>query len=328
MNSPLFNPFESLAFQENHCFLTGKELNPAEKHTVSAFPTWLIDRYKLDKPVTMLEGNRMKYNEMLLPASFEVAQSVEKLDQVIRYAFESGYDEVIRLSPLTLFQWMARVFYGVLYQDFIFSIEKYKNSKEKFRPSPLLQQKIRNLLFMLHSLIRPVRFEGFTPWTIKCYRVTISKDILNYKDETHHLNFCFGMNGFGIVACLQDNGEVGGYLQEMLEKIGTSTLHPVQFEELYGWFLYASYLLREMGDYKITSDLPTLVFEQPEDPLPGQPKFRRWDDETFAKVLTNLWKPWGIPMHEIYTLPNSPRSYLINEVTYQFIPFEKINLPY
>ncbi|MBX2932543.1 MAG: hypothetical protein KF781_11420 [Chitinophagaceae bacterium] len=323
----LYNPFDTLLFQQNICFLTGKKLE--QEQYVSAFPTWLMERYNLQEAtIMMLNGNRVKYKNMLLPASDEVVKAIEQLDETTQKAFEQGYDAVKALPEITLFHWMARVLYGVLYQDFTYAIQEQIQRGVIFNVSDLLKRKLKNLLFMLQSLVTPIKFIHFSPYTIQCYRVKISKDILNYKDETHHFNFCLGMNGFAIAACLQDNGAVGKYLQEVLEKIGHVELHPAQFEELYGRFIYANYLLRDMPDYSINQEGETFEFSLPADVDNQQPIFRQWEDKTFAQVLANAWKPWGITLEEIYSYPNSPISYLIDEYTNEFITSDKVNLPF
>lgn len=331
MQRPLFNPFQPLNFQPDICFLTGQAFTENQsRYSVPVFPEWLLRRYEMgEKKIEMLGGNRMKYQDMLLPASEEVVLAIDQLDAVTQEAFEQGYEAVKALPELTLFQWMARVMYGVLYQDFTHAILQHEAQGRTLRISPLMQQKLRNLLFMLQSLVRPVQFAGFTPWSIKVCRVNVSRDILNYKDETHKLNFCLGMNGFGVAACLQDNGEVARFYQDILEKIGDVNLHPAQFEELYGRFMYANYLLREIPDYLLHEKEGAVVFELPD--ASGQedrPLYAPWDDKIFAQVLANMWEPWGLPIGQIYQFPNSPVSLLINEHTHQLIAPEAINLDY
>lgn len=324
-----FNPFDSLIFQPDICFLTGAFLTEDTRCMIHAFPTWLMQRYHLeDANMMMLDGDRMFYKDMLLPASKEVAEAISKLDKITQKAFEEGYDSVVQLPELILFQWMARVMYGVLYQDFSYAISQQERRRKEFKVSPLLRKKYKNLRLMLQSLVRPVNFENFSPWSIKCSRVNISKDILNYKDETRKLNFCLGMNGFAIAACLQDNGEVATFHQDVFEKMRDATLHPVQFEELYARFLYANYLLYEIPDYIITAKGEALNFQMPENPYKGAPHFKEWEDKMFAQVLTNAWAPWGIPSKEIYMFPNSPISYLIDEFTNEFIIPDTIKLQY
>src|SRR5690554_50532 len=330
MKQAPYNPFEFFTFKNDICFLTGKQLEQGHTSFVPVIPSWLIERYQLENAlIVMLGGHRMKYKDMMLPVSIEAKTAIEELDAITREAFEIGYEAVVKLPEITIFQWMTKVLYGVLYQEIAYDIEDHQAKNKVFSMSAIMSQKLKNLHLMLQSLIRPVRFEGFTPWSMKINPVKISKDILNYKDETRKLNFCLNMNGFGIVACLQDNGEVAKFYEEDLEVIGAETLHPVQFEELYGRFIYANYLLRELPDYDFSEDDDgTIVFHLPQVESENLPKMAEWSDDTYAQVLANLWQPWGISQQMVYVFPNSPISYLINEVNHQFIKPEFIKLDY
>ncbi len=330
MTQPLFNPFEKIIFDQNICFLTGQPLEEGSDHFIEVFPQWLLDRYQLDNATIMLlDLIRVKYKDMKLPASPEVIEAVKKLDEVTQLAFETGFEAVRALPQLTIFQWMARVLYGVLYQDFDYARNQYILMNKPFQISAHMQKKLRNLLFMLQSLVRPIAFEGFTPWSMVMYRVHLSKDVLNYKDETKDLNFCLNMNGFGIICSMQDNGEVKKYQQEILDKIGGATLHPAQFEELYGRFLYTNFLLKAMPDYIIKQDGDTITFKLPEIPEEvAANKFNEWKDDIFAQVLTNMWQPWGIPLDKVHHYPYPPISFLIDDATYELVDFDRVPLPY
>lgn len=326
---PLFDPFQPINFQPDVCFLTGHSFaDNQSRYSVPVFPQWLLKRYGMEeKKMEMLGGNYMLYRDLLLPASEQAVQAIDELDRVTQAAFEEGYEAVKALPERTLFHWMARVLYGVLYHDFTHAIREHEQFRQTLRVSPLMHQKLKNLLFMLQSLVRPMRFEGFTPWSIKICRVHVSKDVLNYKDETKKLNFCLGMNGFGIAACLQDNGEVAKYHEDILEKIGDKVLHPAQFEELYGRFMYTNYLLRESQDYLIREEGDTVIFQLPEG-NERKPLFASWDDHIFSQVLANMWEPWGLPVDQIYKFPNSPVSLLIHEQTQELIPKESVLLDF
>ncbi|MCA0334108.1 MAG: hypothetical protein LCH44_09185 [Bacteroidetes bacterium] len=327
MNTDLFNPFDTFSFNDDTCFLSGKKLNKDDVNWVSTFPDWLLDRYQLrENYILMLGGNRLQYKELRMPACSEVAQAIVNLDEITQRAFENGYDEMMKLSDLTLFQLMARIFYGVMYEDYKQAFIEYEEKGQKFQVAPTLIQKFKNLHLMLQSLIRKVEFIDFIPWTIKRYPIDISKDIFNYKDEIQHLNFCLSLNYFGIAACLQDNGEVGIHEADILQKIENKTLHPAQFEELYGRFLYTNYLLRDIPDYLIREESNTITLRLPENAFGSLPKYAPWKDEIFAQVLTNMWNPWGIPLEMVHRYPNSPISYLISERTGEFIPHEQITL--
>ena len=293
---------------------------------IPVFPEWIMKRYALhEKTMTMLAENVVKYADLKVPCAPDVMEKISLLENEIQIAFEAGYDEIIKIPELHLFQWMAKMMYGVLYNDIVHGIKQHIHKDKSFTLSPLLTKKFANLHLMLQSIITPMSFKKFTPWSINVVRVNYSQDIFNYKDETKNVNFSLGMNGFGIVACLQDNGENIKHHKDLLGKIGSKTLHPIQFEELWSRFLYSNYLLNTSTDYRY--DTSGEVVEVEVVALPEEnklPLFGKWDDKTFSQVLANYWKPWGLTTNDIYSFPNSPISYLVDEYTNEFIEPETI----
>ena len=326
MIQELYKPFENFEFADEKCFLTGKEIDFSEEQ-ISVFPEWIMDRYDLrDKTIVMLAENAVKYNDLKLPCSKNIiTERIDPLETEIESAFISGYEAVKKLSPKILFQWMGKLVYGVLYNDIVFGIKQQSAKGKQFTLSPLLTKKISILHGMLQSLIIPMEFEQ-NPWSIEIVKLNYSKDIFNYKDETKNLNFSLGMNGFGIIACLQDNGENSRFHQGLIQQIGETPLHPIQFEELWSRFLYSNYLLVNPVDYHFYSSEDKIIVKP--EPKANQPKpfFNKWDDKMFAQVLANYWKPWGLTMKDIITFPNPPISYLIDDYSNQFILPETIEL--
>ena len=327
MASSLYDPFKDFSFPENECFLSGQTVGNDDR--ISAFPEWIMKRYSLhDKNLTMLAENVVKYSSIRMPCAPSVIEKMNSLEEEIQKAFESGYDAVKELPEIKLFQWMAKLIYGVLYNDIVHGISHLRGKDKTFTLSPLLTKKFSNLHLMLQSMIRPMEFKNFVPWSISVMELNYSKDVFNYKDETKNINFSLGMNGFGIVACLQDNGENKKHHQDLLQKIGTTKLHAIQFEELCARFLYSNYLLNTSTDYSFDTSGDVVIVESL--PLPADndaPLFGKWEDKTFSQVLANYWAPWGFTSQDIYSFPDSPVSYLIDDYTNAFIEPETITLP-
>lgn len=332
MSFSLFNPFETLHFEETTCFLTGDDL-PSAGYTISVFPDWILDRFSLrDKRFKMLDQvTAIHYDQLSLPCSETVKRSFDALDNEIRNAFKVGYSEVKKLPEERLFLWMGKFVYGVLYNDLVLETSRSKkraNSKE-FKLSPSLKQRFSKFHLMLQSLMVPMDFKVGKPWSIEIVRLKYSKDIFNYKDEPTNLNFSLGMQGFGIIACLQDNGIVAKQEKKILEKIGDKTLHPIQFEELSARFLYSNYLLKNRGktNIEVLEDKVVIESFQPDENM-GDSLFSKWDEDMFAQVLAGYWEPWGFTKKDIINLPDSPVSFLENDFTLEFIAPESVQLPY
>lgn len=330
MTIQLYNPFLDLKLSANECFLTGKKTTSAEEQ-VYVFPEWIMDRYSLrDKTFAMLgDGNVTKYSALRLPCSkYVIEETLNPFEEKIKNAFSAGYEEVKKLPEELLFQWMAKLVYGILYNDLSIAIKEQNRRGEKLSLSLYLKNRFKNLHLMLQSLIIPIEYKGFKPWSIEVVRIKYSKDVFNYKDEINKLNFSLGMNGFGIVCCLQDNGENGKFHQELTAKLLDKTLHPVQFEELCGRFIYSNYLIKgypeynvQFGDNKVY--IEPIVVQQDQKTL-----FDPWEDEMFGQVLANYWKPWGIAMSDIVVFPNAPISFLLNDYNDELIQPESISLPF
>jgi hypothetical protein len=325
----LYDPFEAMDFPAERCFLSGAKTDAAGRQ-VSVFPEWLLDRYSLqEEQLGMLGGNRVKYGDLKLSCSPLVFAACEELENMISAAFTAGYEAVREIPERSLFQWIAKLVYGVLYHDLAYAMERHAIREKEFKLSTVMTRKIRNLHLLLQSLVTPMEFHDFIPWSMQVVKVNYSKDIFNYKDETHNLNFSLGMNGFGIVACLQDMGENNIFQQDITSKIGTGALHPIQFEELCGRFIYSNYLLNRMAEWDIETLTDKIILKAKPFPETAQkPLFRKWDDDMYAQVLSNYWKPWGLTMKDIVTFPNSPVSYLLNELTNELIDPKSIKQPY
>jgi hypothetical protein len=331
MATRLYNPFQKFDFSPQICFLTGHNLQSEEEEQIFVFPEWIMDRYSLrDKTFKMLEGGNVKYNDMKIPCLKSVSeQAIKALDKEIEEAFTAGYEAVKKVPEERLFLWMAKLLYGVLYHDISIEQRKATANGKEFGLSLFLQERIGKLHSILQSLVCPMEFKGTKFWSIEVFKIKISKDVFNYKDETTNLNFSLGMNDFGIVACLQDNGAVGINQQELTDKFSSKTLHPIQFEEFCARFIYANYLLNSYAEYSLQSDEEKVIIESaPLTSKPNKSLFDRWDEDMFAQVLAVYWKPWGITKDEIITLGNSPISYLEKTDTYAIVEPDSITLQY
>jgi len=324
----LYNPFETYDFNPETCFLTGEKLT-GEEEQITVFPKWILDRYELnEKKFTLMDQiTSYKYADLKIPCSENVAATVlSSLEDEIKNAFEAGFDDVKKLSEKRLFQWMAKIVYGVLYHDLLAERKRAARRNIEFRLSPFLIKRFSLLHLMLQSLVAPVTFSERKPWSICIFKSKISKDVFNYKDEPTNLNFSLSMKDFGIVACLQDNGAVAEFQTDIVEKFSNKTLHPIQLEEIFSRFIYSNYLLKCFPEYKIeeTSDQAFINAL----PYKNHDLFKPWDDDLFAQVLADYWKPWGLTKKEIYDFPNSPLSFLIDESTNEIIDPESVKMPF
>ncbi len=323
MSYSLYDPFKNLDFNYNICFLTGNEIEK-ENNRIPVFPEWLMKRYSLHETTfMMLAENKVNYESLILPVSKMAMEAINSLEKEIEEAFTKGYEAVKKLDELIIFQWLALRVYGILYNDIAHAQTENIDKGLDYKVSPYLTKRIKNLHAMLQSIIIPMEFTT-DMWSIAVEKVKYSKDIFNYKDETKNLSATLAMNNFGILACLQDNGDNYKTHEALLKSVEGVKLHPIQFEELWCRFLYTNYLLRNSTDYIFKSENDKIVVSS----LSNEYHFEEWDDKMFSQVLTNYWKPWGIQAQDIYQYPGTTTTYLIDEVSNKVVDPESIALPW
>jgi hypothetical protein len=324
MSQMLFNPFQDLIFDEHFCFLSGVLTN--EKMTV--FPEWLMAHFKFgDERVEMMDkAKSYHYEDLKLPCSPEVKKAFDDLDLKIQEAYKKGYEGMAALDEELLFQWTGRMVYGLLYYEMVYERDVLLRKGEEFQLSPVLRRRFSEFHLMLQSIIEPITFVGKKPWTIVVFPLKYSADIFSYRDDAINLMFSFGVNGFGFIACLQDNGVIGENQKEVLDKIEGHVLHPVQFEELYARFHYTDYIMQFSPEYKIENLDDRITIEVDEAGKP--PHFGHWDEDVYAQLLSNYWQVYGIEKDHILP-PQRPRlSFLENPYTKDFVDPESISLPF
>lgn len=313
MQAGIYNPFEDFLFDNSTCFLSGQPLQTAGEQ-IQVFPGWLMHKFGIeDKPFKLLDESLRTYAQLRLPCSSPVAARVAELDALIEQAFEKGYDAVAELDKITLFQWVARMVYGVVFHEIQAGIRQQELSGEAMNFSQVLVHKFRNLHLMLQSLVVPIRFDGAQPFTAVVMPVDNPADTFTYRDEINTLVYSLRMNDFGLIVCLQDNGANGVYHEEVLAPLPAQSLHPIQFEELCARFFYSAYLFNRLPTYTVLqADGQTYVEPMPLMDMSMRPVFDRWQVKTYGQVLENFWKPWGFTLFEIIKDPENPMSFLFD----------------
>ncbi|MGV3763234.1 hypothetical protein [Parapedobacter sp.] len=308
----LYNPFKDFRFDNDTCFLSGQPLISTEDR-IQVFPEWLMRKFGIEeKPFKLLDGSLSTYKQLRLPCAVDVAARFSELDKCIENAFENGHDAVKGLDHTTLFQWVARIVYGVVFNEVQAGIRQQALSGEAMNFSQVLVHKFKNLHLMLQSLIEPIQFEGM-PFTMVVVEVDNPADTFNYRDEINTLVYSLRMNDFGLIVCLQDNGANGAYHEAFVKPLKAQRLHPIQFEELCARFFYSAYLFNRLPTYAVMPTAERIFVEpMPLMDMSMKPIFDQWQVKTYGQVLENFWKPWGYTLFEIIKDPENPMSFLLD----------------
>jgi len=254
------------------------------------------------------------YKDIKIPCAATVNDEyLEPLENKIAGAFELGYDAVKELDDQLLFQWAAKMLYGLIFNEVQSGIRLQHAKGEEFNISQSIIHKFDNLHLMLQSLNLPVVFEDFKPYSIFLFKVDNNPLEFGYRDEINTLTFSLRIRDFGLVMCLQDNGANYSYHREMYDKIKDEVLHPIQFEEFCGRVFYSAYLFNRLPEYNVLEANDEIYIEAM--PLRGtssKPLFDTWLNKIYGQVLESFWKNWGFLLLEIIKNPEQPMSFLFN----------------
>ncbi|MFD1769353.1 hypothetical protein [Sphingobacterium suaedae] len=313
MTAKLYNPFQDFKFDNKTCFLSGSPLQSLDEQ-MQVFPLWMMRSFDLEeKPFKMLDENMVTYKSLKLPCSPRVADLFAVLEQDIERAMTSGYEAVRNLSEIQLFQWVAKILYGVVFNEIQSGIRQAFISGEDLNFSQALVHKFRNLHYMLQSIMQPMEFEHKNPFSICVLPVDNAPDTFSYRDEINTLVFSFRMRDFAILATLQDNGVHAIYHEDVMNAIVGRVLHPIQFEEICARYFYSAYLFNRLPEYTYM-ETPECIFVEPM-PLNDwtlKPIFDHWQVKTYGQVLENFWKPWGYTLFEIIKDPELPMTFILD----------------
>lgn len=326
----LFNPFKDMIFDRHFCFLTGK-LTTAR---MPVFPKWLVEHFDLgDEKINLMENSQPKmvaYRDLELPCTPEVKQAFNEIDSKFNEAYERGYEGIAALDDQIIFQWAGRIVYGLLYLEFVGEWERCQTLGKEFKISRKLKDRLGKFHFMLQSVVEPITFGDRKPWSVVSFPLKYSADILSFRDDVINLLFQFGVNGFGFIVCFQDNEAVIERQQDILEKIKSYTLHPVQFEELFARLHYTADLMQYRPGYDFIEEnggirIEALPVEQTDS---RKPLFGFWKDDFYARLLSNYWQVYGIEKGDILQFQKPFLSFLEEAHTKEFIDPESIELPF
>jgi hypothetical protein len=315
MQDSLYQPFKTLQFDAKHCFLSGQALVSSEEE-IGVFAPWFLQAFGLSvRPFKLLDESIATYQALKVPCSSAVyEEAIAPLEAEIQEAFSKGYEGLKEVSEIKLFQWIAKLLYGIIYHEINQGIRQQRALGEAFTLSQAMAHKFENLHLMLQSLIQPINFEEPKPWSIKVFKLAQEDNFFSYRDELNTLSFSLRAHDFGIIACLQDNGTNAQYHHEILKICNEQTLSPAQFEELCARFFYSAYLFNRLPEYTVLPTPETIFIEaMPLQGISNKPIFDVWDVKTYGQVLENFWKPWGFILFEIIKDPEQPMSFLTDK---------------
>lgn len=303
----LFDPFKSLSFPEEQCFISGR----AADIRIPVFPDWLQEMFSLEeKPFKLLNEEMTVFGALKVPCNSQIYQEyLRPLESIVEIAFFKGYEGLNALPALTIFQWFSKILYGLVYAELQVAFREHEKgtagSDEPLGISPSLLERFKNLHLLLQSVMIPFSFEDFEPFTLIILQVAdnTSARELDYRDDMSTMVFSLAFGDAGILIALHDSGQNRLFHARLLQLLEGRELNQLQFREVTARLFYSAYLFDPIPYYLVlppTAAAPYFsVTAQLIQGAASRPVFRPWEDKVFAQVLQEFWKPWNLTKSEI-----------------------------
>ena len=314
-----YNPFDAMSFTYDRCFLCGHMLGD-RKSTEHVFPKWIQRKYNLhNQKISLLNRTEIPYRKLTIPCCTSCNTIyLSKVENTFKQYYEKGLIEFTKLDRLIIFQWIAKIFYGLLFKELSLRIDR-SAPIQGFITSQQLLEELRTLHTFLQSMRMPFEFVGFNPWSIFVVETHSYGDRrdFDYHDEILTLTFSIRIGGIGIIACFEDNGAQEDLFSDYFERFKGIKLHPTQFDELVAKVTYKAYLMNRVPKY--TMMLPkkegdkVMVMSPSLQGYSTLPIFDDWNQRDYAAYLTLQWRKYGMQFEDVFHEPDMVLSSLFNE---------------
>ena len=306
----LFRAVFERRFGRNVCFLCGDPLidGGTEEHVISR---WAQERFDLwNQRMVLLNGTSIPYRQLTIPCCFPCNNlHLQPIETAVSEAVQRGVDAVRQLGDHTLFLWLGKMFYGLLYRELFLDADRREPSLGTITDPDLLRQYELHHYFLQSSRV-PMRFEGDFPASVFVYHTKEPPDRKHGWDFRDNLGSMFiscRVGKVGMIAALQDGG-AQRLCDGFYPKVQDFPLHPAQFRELTARSLYTSFLASRTPKYLIADGPEYQVFQMPLGGLSTKPLFYSWDQGDYAQVLSQVTE---YPFERLYHPPDKVMSWLL-----------------
>ena len=307
----LFHTIRDRQFGKSRCFLCGCRLNRHNRTREHVIPRWAQKRYALyDQQLTLLNDTRIRYRELTIPCCRECnSKHLKPIEDKVAEATRRGASAVASLSQLTLFLWLGKIFYGLLYKELLLLRDRTSKSKSTILNRKLLKHFDLHQVFMQAARL-DMKFEPSLPASIFVFKMAPTRDKRlkwDFRDTPVLMAISCRMGNTGILAPLQDGGAQRDSKDVAWKRFHRLRLQPLHFAELTAAFFYSVRLMNRTPKFMIFHSTPILVIQNPLQGFSMKPIFDEWNQGEFAKVLSGVT---GFPLESVFRPPTAVATWL------------------
>ena len=328
LDSFFYLPERDQSFTKDKCFLCGTDLinDSSDEHV---FPKWLQKEFDLwNQKITLLNQTTIPYKSLTIPCC-EKCNNVylSAIEKKVSIAYKGGIEAFKKLDEYTIFLWVSKIFYGILFKELFLPLDRQQPFKDTILSSELLE-KYRMAHLFLQGIRLPMEFKDSNPWSLFVFesqKYTNKSYNFDYKDCIQGLTFGIRMGEISIIAVLQDNSSQSEILKDTIENLQQLKLHPIQFGEIFAKTKYKQLTLNRTPKYLITQTQGTENITVMSLSLGGifpENIYDDWNEEFYSHILAFCT---GISQEKLYVKEaKQTLTYLYNEDNnLQYIPIEE-----
>jgi hypothetical protein len=301
------------SFAPDTCFLCDSSLNEVEASSEHIFPRWLQKRFDLwDQTLVLLNRTTIPYRQLTVPCRANCNNNrLQPIETSVSLAVEKGPKALRALGDKTLFLWLGKIFYGLLYKELFLLLDRSVNQANTIATQEMLKA-YESHLFFLQQARGKIELVDFCPGSIFVFWTQ------ELKNERFEWDFCdnidtmfvgIRMGGVGVIGVLGDGGAQLHY-SDAYKDIMDLPLHPLQFRELCAHFAYRATRGTRTPKYFTIQDKPHKVFQLPLGGFSAKPLFEGWDFPVYSKFLAFYT---GCPEEDCFHPPDAILTFLHDE---------------
>lgn len=275
------------------CFLCGADLADGS-HDEHVFPLWLQKRYRIGHlTLTLLNGTTIPYRQLKIPCCQECNNKhLSRIEKKVERAVNEGVTAVRRLDKLTLFLWVAKLFFGILYKELLLPLDR------KTRHGRRIVENLKGfelLHYFIQGLRIPMTFQSADnlefPGTIFVYRVQRPDDVMmqfDFRDDVVRRTVYLRMGEVGILVAF-DAGAQAIASSHAFRRPMRRALHPLQLQELAAHLFYDAHRFNRSPMVITAASGPggrAFVFVGPIKGISNAPVFDESNPDQYAYVLS------------------------------------------
>ncbi|KOR80288.1 hypothetical protein AM232_18815 [Bacillus sp. FJAT-21352] len=295
--------FQNMKLDYKHCFLCGIKLekkNTTDEHVI---PTWLQHRHQLwNQKLSLRNKTNIPYRKLKIPCC-DNCNNVYLAD--IEKKIEKGsvsYEEFIKLDRQTIFLWLVKLYYGLLFKD----LSLIADFKDRSKGTLISEEELSNCR-MLHEFLQSARID--TQYNKEVFSLFIFKIHLDtrrnpkydfyFTDDNIRSQLAIQIGEIGIICCIGEDGIIEENFKSFVEPFKQYTLHGIQFREFIAKVFYLRECLLVTPTYLLLSGLSKMQIVSNLSPLSGE-YFRDTDFKEFGAFLAYYLKYFGVTFDQLY----------------------------